>query len=103
MNSDPYLPAEMGIDQGRGHFEPAADRGDERIVDFVEQTSRRHEAVADGLDLLEPVLRRNALEDHEQSVEPRYHLLRLVLVAIGREIGHVAEQNGHVLVAAWDH
>jgi hypothetical protein len=57
-------------------------------------------AVADGLDLLEPVLRGDPLENDEQRVEPGDHVLGLVLIAIGGEIGHVAEQHGHVLVTA---
>ena len=46
---------------------------------------------------------RHPLEDDEQRVEPRHHVLRLVLVAIGGEVGHVAEQHGDILVAPRDH
>ena len=43
------------------------------------------------------------LENDEQRIEPRHHVLRLVLVAIGGEVGDVAEQHGDVLVAPRDH
>ena len=92
----------MGVDHRRGHLQPAANRGAHRIVDLVQQPGNRHEAVADRLDLLESMLGGDPLENDEQRIEPRDHVLGLVLVAIGREVGHVAEQDRDVLVAPRD-
>ena len=103
MNADPDLPAEMGIDQGRGHLQPAANRRADRIVDLAEQSGHGHEAVANGLDLFEPVLGGDALENDEERIEPRHHVLGFVLVAIGGEVGHVAEQDRDILVTPRNH
>jgi hypothetical protein len=68
----------------------------------VQETCSRHEPIADRLDLLKTVLRSNPLEDDEQRIEPRYHLFGLMLVAIGGEVGHVAEQHRDILIAPRD-
>jgi hypothetical protein len=69
----------------------------------LQQAGNSHEAIANRLDLLEPMLRRDSLEHDEERIQPRHYVLRLMLVAIGREVDHVAEQHRDVLVASRDH
>ena len=98
MDAHPDLPVELGINQGRVHLQPAANRGAYRVIELVEQAGNRHEAVADRLDFVEPMLGGDALENDKERIEPRHHVFRLMLVAIGGEIGHVAEQDRDILV-----
>src|SRR5262249_33622574 len=88
MDADPHLPAELRIDQGRGHLEPATDRGADRIIDFVQQPGSGHEAVSNSLNLLEPVLCRDTFENDEQRIEPGHHVLRLELIALDWQLAH---------------
>ena len=103
MDTEPDFPVELGVDQGRGHLKPAANRGAYGVIDLVKQTGNRHEAVADRLDFVESMLGGDALENDEECIEPRHYIFRLMLVAIGGEVGHVAEQHRNILVAPWNH
>src|SRR5262249_13499058 len=79
MHADPDLPTEAGIDQRGCHLQSAANGRADRILDLVEETAGGHETVADGFDFLETVPRGHALDDDEQGIEPRNHLLSPVL------------------------
>ena len=49
------------------------------------------------------VLGGDTLENNEQGIELRHYVLRFVLVAVGGEVGNVAEQDRDVLVAPRNH
>ena len=83
---------------GGDHVETAGDRGPHRLVVRREQARRRHECVADRLDLLQAVLPGDLLEALDQGLEFAEHRLRRVPLGIGREPHDVAEQDGNVVV-----
>ena len=83
MNADPDLPSELGIDQGRCHFQTAADGRTDRILELLEQPGSRHKSIADSLDFLKAVSGCDPLENDEECVKSRHHVFRFVLVAIG--------------------
>src|SRR5262249_40578598 len=88
MDTHADLPTKLSIHRGGGHFQAAAYSGFDGIADLVEEPRRCHESIADGLDLLEAMLGRNALEYHEEGIQSRDDLFRFMAVAIGGEIGH---------------
>ena len=67
------------------------------------QAARHHVGVADRLDLLDPVLGRQAVELREDAVEKVQGFLGLELCRERREAHEVAEQDRHVLVVVGDH
>ena len=91
-----------GPTRGRDSFtyeEPAPDAGHQGQFDGPQKPTRRHEGIADGLDLLHLVIESDALEVLDQGLEVRDHIFRRVTVAIGGEADDIGEQDGDVLIA----
>jgi hypothetical protein len=83
----------MGVSQRICHLQAAANRRLSRVLDLFEKSGRRHEGVANRLDLFQPVLCRNLLEKREQGSKPCHYLLRFLATTVKREIDNVAKQD----------
>ena len=99
MSWTPILTSQLSWASIRVEFISSPQRTAEPIGSLsLWSSGNRHEAVADRLNFVEPMLGGDALENDKERIEPRHHVFRLMLVAIGGEIGHVAEQDRDILV-----
>ena len=103
VDADPDLPAGRIGPRRLGHGERAAHARQHRIGVRLQQIGGRDHAVADGLDLLEPVRAHQLLAGAGQAVEVGDHLLGRVPLAVRREAHDVAEQHRDLLVALGGH
>ena len=103
MDTDPNLPPEIGIDQARDHLQTAANGRAYRVIDLMQQPATAMNPSPIVLIFSSPcfAVMRSKMTNSASSRDTTSS--GSCLIAIGREIGHVAEQHRDVLVPPRNH